>query len=218
MPASRWLGVSAVLLVAACTGSSDGASGPSAGPAPSAPTVVAPPSIAESEVPLAGFAPDPETGYVVPLSLVRPLAAPSVGASCPRLPARTVNPAFGRATGPGPVYAVGLSDGDLLAVIPAPGSDFAGQFGGQKVLWVIDAAYDGPVLIRGGPIGGAAPVRFGRGASPAAQMQLPPASTAGFWRDVPSYTRVRTAGCYFWQVDGTAFSYSIVFRVPTYPA
>ncbi len=208
-----------VLLLAACTGSPDGASGASAGPSASARGSASPASSSSaSPVPSAAFAPDPETGYVVPLALVRPLAAPKVAATCPTDPARTVNPAFGLATGPGPVYAVGLRGGNLLAIGPAPGSEFGGAFGGQKVLWVIDAAYDGPVLIRGGQVSGSEPVRFGRGASPRSQMQVRPAQTAGYWRDFPSYTRVRSAGCYFWQVDGTDFSHVIVFNVPTYPA
>ena len=32
------------------------------------------------------------------------------------------------------------------------------------------------------------------------------------WLQHGSYTRVRAAGCYGWQIDGTDFTYVIVFR------
>ena len=32
------------------------------------------------------------------------------------------------------------------------------------------------------------------------------------WPGWPSYTRVRSAGCYLYQVDGTSFSELIVFQ------
>jgi len=34
----------------------------------------------------------------------------------------------------------------------------------------------------------------------------------GGWANYPSYTRLRAAGCYGYQIDGTAFSRVIVFR------
>ena len=34
----------------------------------------------------------------------------------------------------------------------------------------------------------------------------------GGWREWPSYTRVQTAGCFAYQVDGMGFSTVIVFR------
>jgi hypothetical protein len=119
--------------------------------------------------------------------------------------------------GPGPVYPVGLAGGVLAAVGPGPPTEFTGQYGGQKVLWVTDSVYLGPILIRGGQLDGSNPVRFWRGPDPTPQMQLPPGAASDGWRDTASYTRVRADGCYFWQVDGTDFSYSIVFRVPNYP-
>jgi hypothetical protein len=35
-------------------------------------------------------------------------------------------------------------------------------------------------------------------------------------RTNPSYTRVRTPGCYAYQVDGTTFSYTIAFEAKLY--
>jgi hypothetical protein len=160
----------------------------------------------------AGLPADPETGYTVPEAIVRALRPPAVPAgTCPTLPARKVDPAFGPAAGPGPVYPVGLHDG-VLDVAGVGGTQQRGEYGGQKVLWVVDPAYPGPVLIRGAQLDGPADVRFWRGPNPAAQMQLPPAAASSGWRDWPSYTRVRAVGCYFWQVDGTDFSYTVVFR------
>lgn len=119
--------------------------------------------------------------------------------------------------GPGPVYPVGLAEGVLAAVGLERGSEFGGQYGGQKVLWATHPVYLGPILVRGGQLDGSNPVRFWRGPDPAPQMQLAPRTASDGWRYTPSYTRVRAAGCYFWQVDGPDFSYSIVFRVPNYP-
>ena len=55
---------------------------------------------------------------------------------------------------------------------------------------------------------------------PMAELQLPPGrsnpdTSKGGWRNWPSYTRVQTPGCYAYQVDGTNFSYVIVFRAVT---
>jgi hypothetical protein len=85
------------------------------------------------------------------------------------------------------------------------------------VTWASTPSYRGPVLIRGGELGGAHPVGFGEGHVPYDELQLlkPGASSPGApagTREWPSYTRVRTAGCYAYQVDGTTFSTVIVFR------
>jgi hypothetical protein len=93
---------------------------------------------------------------------------------------------------------------------PFGGSDW----GGQKVLWVVDPSYHGPVLIRGRRLDGDESVRFDRGREPAQQLRLPPVpgNTTGGWANYPSYTRLRAAGCYGYQIDGTSFSKVIVFR------
>jgi hypothetical protein len=82
------------------------------------------------------------------------------------------------------------------------------------VLWVVDPAYHGAVLIRGGRLDGTESVRFGADRDPARQLRLPlePDNMTGGWLNYPSYTRLRAAGCYGYQIDGRSFSKVIVFR------
>jgi hypothetical protein len=91
---------------------------------------------------------------------------------------------------------------------------YPSNWSGQKVLWVVDPAYDGPVLIRGRRIDAPGRLGFGRGSTPEWTMRIspPPAQAfAGGWPNFPSYTRLKDSGCYAYQVDGRNFSYSIVF-------
>ncbi len=92
-----------------------------------------------------------------------------------------------------------------------------------RVTWRAAPGYRGPILIRGrrlgaGPAGGAA-VGFGEGHRPYDELQLmssgrgAPLSAAAGARAWLTLTRVRTPGCYAYQVDGTSFSNVIVFRV-----
>jgi hypothetical protein len=87
------------------------------------------------------------------------------------------------------------------------------------VLWVVDPSYHGAVLIRGQQLGGTESVRFGVGRVPAQQLRLPleQSNTTGGWANYPSYTRLRAAGCYGYQIDGTSFSKVIVFRAVIEP-
>jgi hypothetical protein len=157
----------------------------------------------------------------VPSSLRRPLEVPklSVGTPCPVSDSREISPAFAPGLGPGPVYPVGLgADATLpFEYPPAPNSQFAGsEWGGEKTLWIADPDYTGPILIRGRQVDGPSEVRFDVGAGkPLDELQLPPdyaADYSGGWRNFPSHTRLRTAGCYAYQVDGDGFSIVIVFR------
>lgn len=163
----------------------------------------------------------------VPAALRRPLHLPALAHSrCPIRRARGVAPQFGAAEGPGPVYPViGVPAGRpgvlTFAYPPPPGSLLAGSgFGGQKVLWIIAPRYRGPVLIRGGPLGSHNPVMFSTGTVMLfPELQDPPQSQDGLaglpsrgWRNSPSSTDLRAPGCYAWQIDGTTFSYTVVFK------
>ncbi len=165
----------------------------------------------------------------------RPLRLPALspGADCPVASGRPVSPDFAPAFGDGPVYPVGLDTEGVLHFGYDGG--FAGsEWGGQKVLWVSSPAYQGPALVRGAQLDGPNELRF-EGASAAERELRPwpdgnaadpwppsPSPRPGWtyaygWRERPSYTRVRAAGCYAYQVDGLGLSEVIVFRAEPAP-
>jgi hypothetical protein len=119
----------------------------------------------------------------------------------------------GTAWGDGPAYPVlNFGERPLLRYpypIP-PNSIFYGSaWAGQKVLWAIDAAYQGPLLVRGLQLDGPNELRFDDGRMPSREMRISPASAP---HSRASYTRVRAPGCYGYQVDGVGFSYVVVFE------
>jgi len=136
----------------------------------------------------------------VPPSLRRTLQFPADdGGPCP-VTLRTSGPVF-----PSTGTQVGM------------GSFTGSLWLGTRVTWAANAAYSGPILIRGGEIGGGGALGFGEGSPPYDELQLldagrqaPPVVNGG--RAWLSYTRVRSSGCYAYQVDGTSFSEVIVFR------
>jgi hypothetical protein len=141
------------------------------------------------------------------------------GESCSTSRPHRISSAFGPGLGDGPVYPVGFSErGVLWFPYPPPkNSLFAGsEWGGQKVLWVSDPKYDGPILIRGQQVDGSNQLRFGQGSAAILQELAfrghSADSWAGGWRNFPSYTRLRAPGCYAYQVDGAGFSKIIIFR------
>jgi hypothetical protein len=85
-----------------------------------------------------------------------------------------------------------------------------------EVMWTVPGSYAGPLLIRGGMLGGGT-LGFGTGTVPYDELQLLDAGqgtprVAGGGRAWITYTRVRSAGCYAYQIDGTDFSEIVVFR------
>jgi len=163
----------------------------------------------------------------VPAALRRPLHLPALAhGRCPVHRARVVAPHTGPALGPGPIYPViGVPAGRpgvlSFADPPPRGSLLAGSgFGGQKVLWIGAPRYRGPVLIRGGQLGGDGVVMFSTGTTMLfPELQFAPQSQyshAGLptrgWRGWPTGTDLRAPGCYAWQVDGNTFSYTVVFK------
>jgi hypothetical protein len=85
------------------------------------------------------------------------------------------------------------------------------------VTWMVPGGYTGPLLIRGGMLGGGGAIGFGTGTVPYDELQLldagrgAPRVVAG-GRAWITYSRVRAGGCYGYQVDGTGFSEMVVFR------
>jgi len=123
--------------------------------------------------------------------------------------------------GSSPVY---LTNGELVRSDPSHP---------QKVAWIADPSYSGPIMIRGGRIDGTGQMlfgsrRYGRGA-PVKRVEgsdLYPelfletdvtASPASRWRGWPSFTYIATPGCYAWQVDGLGFTEFITIQALQLP-
>jgi hypothetical protein len=154
----------------------------------------------------------------------KPLDLPTLaaGESCP-VGGQTTFPAGAgfssrfTAIGPGPLYLTGTG------VLRARGQQ------SQKVIWVVDADYGGPLLLRGDRIDGDGRLDFihylgaagytgGAGDdSPHASLLYPRSATgeapARILQDYPSGVFVDEPGCYAIQVDGEGFSETLVFRV-----
>jgi hypothetical protein len=86
-----------------------------------------------------------------------------------------------------------------------------------EVTWTVPGAYTGPLLIRGAKLSGSGALGFGTGAVPYDELQLLDAGqgatrVAGGGRAWITYSRIRSGGCYLYQVDGTGFSEVVVFR------
>jgi hypothetical protein len=153
--------------------------------------------------------------------LRRPLRIPSIagGTSCP---VSSPDPrgdlaligSEGRAWGQGPAYPVGLGSAEggpaLRYLDPIPqASEFSGsRWFGQKVLWVVDPVYRGPLLIRGRQLDGPNELRFDKGVVPPREIRIDSSAPP---RQRPSYTRVQAPGCYAYQIDGLGFTRLIVF-------
>jgi hypothetical protein len=142
----------------------------------------------------------------VPASVRRPLNFPALapGGGCPESAGASIA-GVGPGQGSGPVYVAQPSP---LAVTSFVGSTWLAA----RVTFVAAPNYTGPVLIRGGQIGGAGAVGFGEGQVPVDELQLfTSVTTSSGPREWPSFTRLRSPGCYAYQADGTNFSEVIVF-------
>jgi hypothetical protein len=151
----------------------------------------------------------------------RPLTSQRVarGATCPVSPRTGGLGRFGfsqiPAWGSGPVWPF---IGDVRSLdVPFefdPAGDYA-VWGVHKDMFAIDPKYVGPVLIRGRQLDGDDVLRFETGEpgfTPAEEADpLPELRLAGGYVH-PAVTRVRTLGCYAWQIDGVGFEKLIVFH------
>jgi hypothetical protein len=123
--------------------------------------------------------------------------------------------------GSGPVY---VTNGELVR------SD-AGH--PQKVAWIADPTYSGPIRIRGGQIDGSGQLLLGsrsyargalvktvEGTDLYQELFLETdvtSSPSSPWRAWPSFTYIATPGCYAWQVDGIGFSEFITIQALQLP-
>jgi len=107
-----------------------------------------------------------------------------------------------------------MPDRSLVARVEYDNGAYA-DYGVFKAMWAIDPRYVGPLLVRGRQLDGTDILKFEKGepgfspstsAHPTTELH----ESGGYIH--PSVTRVRTLGCYAYQVDGIGFSYSIVFR------
>jgi hypothetical protein len=145
----------------------------------------------------------------------RPLDLPKLapGQTCPVTPTAEVLPGQ-KLPGGGPIYPHATTDGGPLSY----GGDAENGWYYMKVLWRSSGDYKGPALIRGRQLGGDQELRFGDGPSPSAALRFPVETgvrsefTVNGWRDNPSFTRIKSPGCYAWQVDGLDFQSVIVFE------
>lgn len=158
-------------------------------------------------------------------SLERPIRIPTIGLDTP-CPTSAQDPRGdlsrigvpGRpawATGPAyPNFVSKETDRPVLEYaypIPRTSVFYGSEWSGNKQPWYLDqAAYSGPLLIRGRQLNGMNIVRFGQNFLPERQIRIPAGSDRP--NTFPSMTRVRHAGCYGFQVDGTSFSSIIVFQ------
>ncbi len=121
----------------------------------------------------------------------------------------------GPAWGGGPAYPAipyAADEPVLLYEDPIPPTNawYGSKWFGQKVLWVIDSTYSGPVLVRGLQLDGPNQLRFDTGmVVPTPELRIRPFAGP---RGKASHTRLRGPGCYAYQVDGLSFSYAIVFE------
>lgn len=155
-------------------------------------------------------------------ALHRPLRIPRLarGTACPTSTEDTSIdfPSFSVSAGigDGPVYPTGLLKAGgpptLMFRYPPPRSSvFSGsKWSGERILWFVLPTYTGRVLIRGRRLDGGEELRFERGRVPPRELRLAPVEAGD--RRRASYTRLRTPGCWGYQVDGTRFTKVIVFQ------
>jgi hypothetical protein len=158
-----------------------------------------------------------DEGFEALQRLHRPLRIPGVeaGARCPRTGGGRPDPRIAVALGDGPAYPVM----GMAAPPPSPAgvadlSDDLRRNGWylHKTLWAVSRRYSGPILIRGRQVDGSRPVRFAiNGATALGELSFS-AERRPHWRFGVSDTLLRSPGCYAFQLDGSTFSYVIVFE------
>jgi hypothetical protein len=157
--------------------------------------------------------------------LHRPLHLPRLeaGAPCPvsgidpRIDWTRVHIFGGSGIGRGPAYpGLGGSGGRLTA---SPDVQYGGAWASGKVFWYVRPSYRGRALIRGRRLDGPEWLGFNGRRLPSRELRIDRIYTVSWEgqpagsRGIPSGVRVKAAGCYGVQIDGTTFSRVVVFRV-----
>ncbi|MDG4794518.1 hypothetical protein [Micromonospora sp. WMMD1082] len=194
----RMARVAAVVVLASSVAACDGPP-PDAAPT-SALTAAPPPASAPATSPADLAAP--------PLRL--PTAGP--GDHCPVTEPRPWSDTSqaSRVLGPGPLYPVADYFTDGVLQLRDQDRERDGRYT-KKVRWIA-SGYTGPVLVRAARIDapGAAAAAFAYTGEPRDGGHY--AVLTGPETDLPATTTVSGPGCYAYQVDGTTFSVTIVFR------
>jgi hypothetical protein len=146
----------------------------------------------------------------------RPLNLPQVqpGAACPVTPrqVKPESPPYEQdfyILGDGAIYLNAFAFDENTTMRLTPSILRANGWYIEKVPWLSDASYVGPVLIRVRQLDGNGEVRMHvDNQGPKSDIVLD-AAPGSFW---PGDTQLRGPGCYAYQVDGNGFSYAIVFR------
>ncbi len=178
-------------------------------PTAAAPTTTSPTSATKSPI---------ATGSSVSVAaLHRPLRLPTIrpGQPCPvTLSQHQPDPDLGVVQGTGPAGPVGISArGALQYEAPAQSDALTDKsWGAVKVLWAVDSAVNGPVLVRGRQLDGPNGLRFNDPAVAEMLLAVTKDAFPGGWRDYPGYARLQAPGCYAYQVDAPSGSTVIVFR------
>ncbi|MBA3736635.1 MAG: hypothetical protein H0W90_15840 [Actinobacteria bacterium] len=154
--------------------------------------------------------------------LERPLHIPSINpeAICPVSDvARGIDfhsRGVGPGSGPGPVFPAPFSPDATQ-----PLSDFTvspGWHGGKHALFTLPG-YPGPALIRGRQLDGSGVVTFASNEIRGAPNLANPKPELRLGADIPNVVHtfffLMPPGCYAYQIDGTTFSYLVVFQVRT---
>jgi hypothetical protein len=146
----------------------------------------------------------------------RPLKLPRLAsdATCPFEAGHGIAANVGNVQGQGPVYAF-WSNASTLGVMQSNVL--------QQVAWYIDPSYTGPVLVRGRQLDGSGVLTFHGGLDQASYhgdwakapnlpaLRLMADAHEPAWAPLLTWVNVPGEGCYGYQVDGSNFSYIIVF-------
>lgn len=150
-------------------------------------------------------------------ALHRPLQLPVIpqGQPCPvTLSQHQPDLDLGMVQGLGPAGPAGLSArGTLQYEAPMQSNALIDKsWGAVKVVWAVDSAVNGPVLVRGRQLDGPHGLGFNDPAVAELLLAANKGATSGGWRDYPGYTRLQAPGCYGYQVDAPSGTTVIVFR------
>jgi hypothetical protein len=147
----------------------------------------------------------------------KPLHLPTLapGVACPVDVEKLISPDLGLAPGDGPLYPIGPWKQGIYNYAGVAVSSDGWYY--LKVLWAAQPDFQGQALIRGHQLDGPNELRFSEGTNSPAEPELhfvadgSTANSSG-WNSTATYTRVRSPGCYAYQVDSANSSEVIIFQ------